>query len=504
MITIDNALLAGYDFMEDAVRYAASELQSNGGVTVTQLLGRQTLWRADDLKNALTQSMPDLALLSVHAQHFNLGTPTDEPWLRAAALLRTPTPSQASLVYAIACHAGLNVPGLTHLESVDFPEVWAGWGATAIGATGWAYGGRFERAYLEELLGRFTANLAESDSIGDALVQAKQGYYQEHTLNAFHKQTLATTTLYGLPMLVVKFPTPIAAHASQAPISTQLVTTNQPHMINSNGVAILTSTITLPVDWLVPMTTTVDNHYVGNYYAYQQNRPAAEQGRPVVPFLSQPLGLTLQKSLSAHGVFWLGGDYREITNFNPVIEAASVLTPSTQLLEPTYNRDKWWPTQPVRFSRLETTNTTRGLWVGTAVDAQVVGYLAQFRGNADSGVLRLYQSFTYQTFYSDSIDVTPPTIQAISITTSSVGVTVTAQLAESRATIYQVIALYTTGDGHWNYQSLNYDQAWQGLLPATATEILVQAADSAGNVTFASQSEQESDKREVYLPLITR
>ena len=89
-----------------------------------------------------------------------------------------------TLIYALACHGGLNVSGNLDTRPLDFAEAWLSRGATLVGSTGWAYGYSGALAYQELLMADFAQALVAGDgaSVGDALVRTKQNYYLAHTL----------------------------------------------------------------------------------------------------------------------------------------------------------------------------------------------------------------------------------------------------------------------------------------------------------------------------------
>ena len=97
ILQINEALAAGYDFMEDAVQELADALRGEG-VTVTELRGSQTSWTAAQLEDELNTSPRDLLMLGVHAEHFDHGAAAGGPWLRADDIIHTPANTPARLV----------------------------------------------------------------------------------------------------------------------------------------------------------------------------------------------------------------------------------------------------------------------------------------------------------------------------------------------------------------------------------------------------------------------
>lgn len=411
----------------------------------------------------------------------------------------------ASTIRLRCSNAGLNVPGSVHREPVDFPEVWAGWGAAAVGATAWAYGGRTERAYLEDLLARFTEHLFEAGlgTVGDALVSAKRAYYQQHAFDSFHEKTLVATTLYGLPMLEVRAGARQTANGTRrAAVDGQQTAGGTRAVRQSGGLFAEERTFRLVGGWGAPVTTTD-----GSYYTLTGERPYAENGRPILPRFTQPLGLAFRETVPVHGVFFRGGHYTDTVGFNPVVERAGLLGRADGLTEPPYSTSSWWPALPLQASRLGVTSGTGGLFVGTAVDARLVGWLGQYRGTAGRGTQRLYTELRYEVFYSDATDFTPPEIKTVPSTTSPAGIEVTAVLTTPVDAVYQVIATHTADDGLWTSTNLQWDPArgaWRGTLPSAATAFIVQAADHAGNVAVDDRGGRCHMLTRVYLPLSAR
>ncbi len=205
-VQLDRALVAGYDFMQDAAEEVAEELKAAGvpDTGITRLLGRD--WTADVLRQLLQGRGYDLAFFAVHAEHYAHDTPQGGE-IRADEIAGGTGEVAGSVAYAAACHAGLSVPDTEgHEEASDFPQAWASRGAAFVGPTGDAYGRDEVLYYQEALMSGFTQELAARDgtAIGDALVWAKRDYFVSHDQSAMHEKTLAGTVLYGLPMLRVR------------------------------------------------------------------------------------------------------------------------------------------------------------------------------------------------------------------------------------------------------------------------------------------------------------
>lgn len=139
-VTLESSLLAGYDFMQDGLTATEPTLaQALPPERRTRLIGSD--WSAGLLESTLLGgARHDLFVFALHASHFFMETPNNGI-LFADQIAQNKADLAGMLVIGLACHAGLNVPGLDHGRPVDLPEVWQGKGSSFIGSTGWAYGG---------------------------------------------------------------------------------------------------------------------------------------------------------------------------------------------------------------------------------------------------------------------------------------------------------------------------------------------------------------------------
>ena len=90
-------------------------------------------------------------------------------------------------------------------------------------------------------------------------------------------------------------------------------------------------------------------------------------------------------------------------------------------------------------------------------------------------------------------------------TLAAAGLDVAVALATPPGEIYQVLATYTTGDGHWLSLPLVWKPAtgqWTITLPRATIAFLIQAVDTSGNVVADTNGGRYYSVERQYLPLI--
>ena len=217
-LTPADAFVTGYDFLLDQATAISNTLAGYGVGSITPLINNT--WTADDVRNnlfALGESQ-DLISLNSHFQHYNFFPNTAENVF--ATEVTGTTDYNGSLVFSVGCHAGLNVAD-AQASSVPTGTDWAQsflrQGAAYIGSTGFAYGDSDLISYSELLMVNFVNEMGSTAEIGQALIQAKQNYYNSvagGSFSSYDEKVLAEMTLYGLPMFAVNMPNPVAPEAS--------------------------------------------------------------------------------------------------------------------------------------------------------------------------------------------------------------------------------------------------------------------------------------------------
>jgi hypothetical protein len=386
----------------------------------------------------------------------------------------------------VGCHAGLNVPDAWDESgyALDFSQAFARSGSTWVANTGYGYGMDNSAALSERLMGDFAAELGSGSdvAVGEALVRAKQRYVNSAaagSLGLYDEKILVEATLYGLPMARVSVPNPTT---STSQLQTQAVESSP--LSIADGLLRRTITITAPFSEV----TTPD----GRYYSVD-NEVQASGGRPIQPRVSRDIA---EAGVEAQGVLFLGGDYRDIEPFNPVI--ARPVT-DTAMTEPSFTLQGWYPTQMAAINRVETAFATL---------ERLVVMPAQF---ANPGTERLWDRLTYDVYYSTDDDTVDPTIWRVVATQLPNRAMFSVNVTDDSG-IERVVVAYTLGDGEWQSIDLTGDASedtWSGELPLNKEDsvtYLVQAVDGAGNVASGDNKGLyfEPMTPRVYIPLILR
>lgn len=483
VLNLTKTAAAGYDFMQDGPELGDEYMARFGGISSVhreRLFGNQNdlpRWR-----ELLFGSPWDLLFFAAHSTHFFHETP-GVGRITARDILASNQDFTGRLVYGLACHAGLNVPGDSseHAEPVDFAEAWSRRGATYVGTTGWAYG--FENAlqYQEDLMAEFTRRLVSRGgmSIGEALTKAKRDYYWDiGDLNQFHAKTLAGTVLYGLPMYRVATtdaPPDFGEKDSIAWAGGDVLERLAPDLALRRQ-----SLQVRPGAWAHAHSDD------GDFFVLDGRRPRPEAGLPVQPRLRWPRytedvfvegGV---RSLEPRSAVWLGGSYVDHANFRPWVVSAGRMG---RLKETTraeaFEAPGWFPSLPMR---LRTLPPEAAKW-REGNEAQVVVTLGQY--DSATAVERLYDSVDVAVYYGASTDLTPPTIDLV--TTGAAGDQMeVAVVAHDASTIFAAYVTWTDGKGRWQSEQVTAETsgAWRATIPRD-TIALVQVIDRAGNLAFA-------------------
>ena len=173
VITPGSALVTGYDFVADAATSVAAELTAGinpagcSGTTGScytpdELIAPQgvpstdpSVWTAYQLSQKLLGSHHDVVFMAGHFSAGNLLAADYSTQLSAAEVVTSTANLTNTLVLALGCHSGLNIPGQDAMPGVspspDWPQAMAEKGATLLAATGYAYGDTVLTEYGERL-----------------------------------------------------------------------------------------------------------------------------------------------------------------------------------------------------------------------------------------------------------------------------------------------------------------------------------------------------------------
>jgi Tol biopolymer transport system component len=206
-----SARTSGYDFLQDGANGVAAAFAGIVGApepaTTPSLIGNQ--WTRGTLSTALSINT-GLFGMNGHADHHRLqpaAQPATDPGLFSATDL--PASLERSVVFSMGCHSGLSVSDAA-LVRPDWAQTYAGKGTAAYaGNLGYGYGDTVTVAYSEALNIRLAQGLRDGLPIGEALVEAKQGYLANLGLvGVYDEKAMSELALYGLPMWSLAGATP--------------------------------------------------------------------------------------------------------------------------------------------------------------------------------------------------------------------------------------------------------------------------------------------------------
>jgi hypothetical protein len=486
-----DGLVVGYDFMIDGATAMADEWEA-AGLPVERLIN--DTWVANDLRSRWLEDRHDVNAINAHFEHWQAipaqvagGVVTPEDILTSELLSGT-------VNYSIGCHSGLSVPddeATSH--SLDFAQALLSQGGVWIGNTGYGYGDADAVGYSELLMTLFSRNLAGGDNLGHALRKAKAEYFNltgPHSFSPYDEKVLAQATLYGLPMM--RLPMPVNSGASG----------EQPKFGSLSSPGLSDGLVTRQVRFEpITQTHTVTESAITGTFFSVGDEVEVNEWQPIQPRTSLDIALDDQ---TPHGVFFEGGSYQSFEGFDPVI--TRVVTETTDLSiwqeEPEFNYPDIW--QPSWWSLVNQ------VWTPEGVEQRLVVLPAQYRSTAaDLGIERVFDVMTYTVYYSDTMDLVPPSIWSVDairlVTNSQVEIEVT-DLSE----VVRVGVAYTLGDGLWSISELTQKASnpnlWTGTIPHDESiEWFVQAVDKAGNVAINDNKGAyfgpAADNR-VWLPLI--
>jgi hypothetical protein len=135
VLSPDNALVTGYDFLIDQAQTINSTLADQGLPQIDTLIDNE--WTGEDFRQAAFSAADyDLISLNSHFDHFRF-FPNDPDNVLATEFDNSNF--EGKLIFSVGCHAGLNMPdGGTTLSftGADYAQVFAQHGTTYVGNTG--------------------------------------------------------------------------------------------------------------------------------------------------------------------------------------------------------------------------------------------------------------------------------------------------------------------------------------------------------------------------------
>jgi predicted outer membrane repeat protein len=531
VVTPANALVTGYDFLEDAANAVRDELRASLGAAAVDTLIMDanlspqdpTAWTADDLRSSLLGSSHDIVFLAGHFSANSALAADYRTRMTAAELLASTTDFRNSLVYSAGCHSGYNIVDEHGVQNVteepDWAQAFAAKGATFIGGTGYQYGDTEFVEYSERLYLEFTRQLRYGSgpvAVGKALAQAKQAYLADTPLlRGIHEKSLLEATLFGLPMFAVDLPTRISPPSDASIVPAITAFSGDPgaslglksydlnvDLRNADGTSMLAEQ-TVPLD----LTTDAGTTTVNAVYLQGPDGVVVNAAEPVLPL--EMLNVTAPETgFVLRGAGWRGGTFTDLPDRLPLTGAA---TEDLRAPHPAFFSDIFYPVRPWNTNYFDALDGDGGPTRLALMPAQ---YRTTAPGSA-TGILRRFDDMAFRLYYSANIETytnaekewsntpglsSPPEISHISSSidqdagTVSFEITVTGDPAAGIQEAWIVYTFENEGaSGAWLPLDLTQDPAdsrlWKGTLdldsaPASGLRFVVQAVNGVGLVTM--------------------
>ena len=511
VISPSSALVTGYDFVTDVAQSVKQEFEqalspdncrnSRNCVQADALIARpngQNAWSAADLKANFVDKSHGLVFLS---GHFSAGSTSaaDYSYLPATTLNDSAVKHTNSLVFALGCHSGYDIPSKDAYEGIspvpDWPQVFARKGMTAIAGTGYQYGDTDLIAFSEQLYREVAIQLHTRPSaapggkvtvpIGQAFVQAKKRYLATTQLNGMHEKVVLIATLYGLPMMGVTL-TSINPTVETPPNSLSPVTSGP-----GQSLGLASSDYTLQPT-LTNHSRNLTNQSNGTTLAakYLTGKDGVVTN-PLEPILPLELRNVSATNMIVRGAGFRGGTYTDRTGIFPLTEV-----PVTEMatVRPTFTSDVFYPYRPWEINYFDAPTTRLAV-----IPAQYKSDIDPATGGPSlTGTLRQFSKMDFRLFYSNNTGraaiVTPPTIWSAVAHPDGNNLNFSVKVTgEPSAGIQAVWVTYNANNGIW--QSLDLQPSatdttvWLGTLPNAPQNIhfMAQAANGVGQVTLANK-----------------
>lgn len=489
-LELRSGVVAGWDFMEDGARQVNQTLAGRQAEPRTGDTFLGSRWGTAELGARLAAGALDLLFVAMHADHRQLEGP-DRRQLGPAELW--PGVDGDTVVFGLACHAGLNVPTVREPNAPpdDLAELWLRRGAVIVGSTGWAYGMDGQLGYQERLMADFAEQLLAGDgtAIGDALVGAKQHYFAQHLLNQYHAKTLAGTNLYGLPMyLVSSAPLPEGGAPSAARRPTTETLRQGPAPAIAERIETGRTAAGEPFDRL-RVTWEVDRQRLslratdqGRYYTFHSAPPHAESGQAVQPMSLERLSARSLdgQSVTPRGVLLEAAFYTEELFLDPLVVHAGPLGTHRRPAAVAAGgpvSDAWLPGAFVSFQTLSFAGA------GAAATSELQLRISVGQYNFARQTERLYHRFDMTQHFSAAADTVAPQIVSLAVRTAEAGEEYAVQ-AYDESGIERVALTCDDQRGAWSTTNLNElpaSAAWSGTVPR-GSKCILQVVDAAQNV----------------------
>jgi hypothetical protein len=495
-----DALVTGYAFVDDTAETIGS-IVSSDSITKATLIGSS--WVVTDLRTLQLQTVPRFDIQSVngHSTHMMEKTP-DGSGVSAAEIASSTVDLAGVIVYSVGCHAGLNDTG-----SLDLAQAFAQKGANYVANTGYGWGGG-GTTWSEALMRNYTLSLLQglSTTMGNALVAAKAAYVaQSEGFDSYDHKVLQEATFYGLPMWVI---TTGASFNNDNPFPGVHFT---PTLPSGSFGRVNTGTVSFGLAGSFggydQITNTHNTFFSDGSFFAINNSIQVGAGQPVQPKVFADLSAPAAGTLRS--VVFLGGIYTDVQGFTPVVPQ-----PFNEYVTPTqgvsFTAPGWFPPTPFGVQHAP------GAFGGQDTLVTVMGQY-----NSSTGVERLYDHMSFDSYYSVDPDLDPPRVTKVGgVLNEAMGRAFIKVEATDDSGVGRVVVAFTHGQGQWFSRDLAFDpamQKWTGEITATRnTLFFVQAMDGAGNLQVADNKGAYyalpapaplvagEGFRRIYLPLVVR
>ena len=416
-------------------------------------------------------------------------------------------------------------------------------GGNWIGNTGYGYGDSDRIGYSERLALLFTKQIGRDvrngdtyigATIGDSLARAKRRYVLSNGpggFSVYDEKIIEEMTLYGLPFIRVKVPTP-DAQIDATPLAIPPAVLNGLSDKNSVFTRTIKITNSFSNDSVPQVSSMVDDSF-RNATVIITSEEQMAQGRPVLPALTYDITLLPTPPGSAiaipRGVRLLRAtSLPDLANYIP-----HVTTPVTdqiysqQQKDPTMTaRAIWLPDLPYAVQRTAR-RTASG---GDILTDQLVISPAQFSAsNGETGQLRRFTEMEFEVTYIEP-QIAPASLLAQSssplfsdvriiplgpsgaIASQAIGQSVrfSAIVSDSNGSgLRDVSATYTTDGLNWQRQQLVAQNGrYEATLPAPAAGgniwAFFESLDKAGNVVVETHKGALSAITYAFLPVFAK
>jgi CSLREA domain-containing protein len=483
--------VSGYDFVADGSKSVASNLRANG-VSVNTLIDDPlhpplNLFGSSDLLNAAfppNGSGTPADINSWNGHYDNYRAQMSNGQIISTSDL--PGGLNGGVFFTMGCHAGFQTTDAVVGSTVlDWPQYFAEHDTGFVGNTGFGLGDTDSVAFSEQLMADFAGQINGSNSLGAALLQAKQQYYLSRVaFSNYDEKALSEAELYGLPMYGIgQAPRALAALSDPSP---DPVTGASASTSPSQGsLSTFAGSGVQSANFDVTPSFSSEQHGQNGDFFTNAGQVQAPNYRPLQPYVSLPAGRTDSPGLYAHGVVVDSLTSQDTTGFTPD-NVRPIVNSSADEPPPSFQDESW----PEKIPTLVSLGQNQNLNLATG----------QFFTQGSGGVERLWTQIDGRVTYSTSQDFTPPTIDSIDAVESHPGhaddiLGFTGRFSDldqngHAGTVAFAQVVYDDGAGNWQAVQLQKGSTglWSAGVPFAALHVqyFVEACDAAGNCGYSS------------------